>query len=229
MSISGIYKIMNKIDGNIYIGSSKDVNIRKSMHFSRLKNNKHSNKKLQNAYNKYGINNFEFFVIEYCKEEDLQRLEQIWLDILYTSLDNREFYNLTRYVDTPSRGIKRGSLSDETKRKISESQKGKIISSEHREKLRIAGLGKSSNNKGNYSLTEEQKDNIAIGGSNGKSYTIIDQSGIEHKVINIARFCRNNGIKDKSKLSRALSRRQKKYRNFVLIYDNIDRDGVPLV
>ena len=59
---SGIYKIVNKIDGKIYVGQSIHLEKRKNEHFKELINNKHQNQHLQYAFNKYGINNFDFIV-----------------------------------------------------------------------------------------------------------------------------------------------------------------------
>ena len=59
---SGIYKIINNINNDFYIGSAKDLDKRKASHFYNLKTNRHINNHLQNAVNKYGIENFEIFV-----------------------------------------------------------------------------------------------------------------------------------------------------------------------
>lgn len=76
----GIYEILNTVNGKRYIGSSKELNIREQWHFSALRGNRHPNKYLQNAVNKYGIENFEFNHLEYCDEEYLITLEQWYLD-----------------------------------------------------------------------------------------------------------------------------------------------------
>ena len=60
---SGIYKIENLINGKIYIGSSVDLLGRKNAHFSQLNRNIHGNKKLQNSFNKYGKDNFNFKIL----------------------------------------------------------------------------------------------------------------------------------------------------------------------
>ena len=57
---SGIYKITNKTNGNYYIGSASIICNRWWIHISKLRKNCHSNKYLQNAFNKYGESNFEF-------------------------------------------------------------------------------------------------------------------------------------------------------------------------
>ena len=80
MNNSGIYKIINLQTGKYYVGSTKDFKKRKQTHFSGLKNNYHPNKHLQNAYNKYGIDNFKFEVVEYVQEELLLDIEQSYID-----------------------------------------------------------------------------------------------------------------------------------------------------
>lgn len=51
--IVGVYKIVNIVTGQYYIGYSKDIKTRLNQHFRDLGKNEHCNKKLQNAYNKY--------------------------------------------------------------------------------------------------------------------------------------------------------------------------------
>ena len=51
----GIYKILNKIDGKFYLGSSKDIEHRWIDHIRELRKNNHHNDYLQHAWNKYRI------------------------------------------------------------------------------------------------------------------------------------------------------------------------------
>ena len=60
----GIYKITNTANGKVYIGSSVDVHGRFNCHRSDLRNNRHGNQHLQNAWNLYGENSFVFEIIE---------------------------------------------------------------------------------------------------------------------------------------------------------------------
>lgn len=77
---SGIYKIVNKLNGKIYIGSAVNLSNRKSSHFSKLRKNKHFNNHLQNSFNKYGKDNFEFIILEECNVENLIEREQYYID-----------------------------------------------------------------------------------------------------------------------------------------------------
>ena len=77
---SGIYQIRNTKDNKIYIGSAVNLNKRKNNHFSHLRRNLHSNKHLQNAFNKHGRNNFIFEVLITCHKSMLIWYEQQFLD-----------------------------------------------------------------------------------------------------------------------------------------------------
>ena len=78
---SGIYKITNLKNGKFYIGSSKDIEFRWSEHKKHLNGNYHINKKLQNAWNFYGKENFEFTIIELINDFGLLVKEQFYLDM----------------------------------------------------------------------------------------------------------------------------------------------------
>lgn len=77
----GIYKITNKINGNAYIGLSVDIKRRWKDHFQRYKDssNKEYEKVLYKAFRKYGIENFDFSVIEECSLEELRKKEKYWI------------------------------------------------------------------------------------------------------------------------------------------------------
>ncbi len=67
----GIYKIENKVNGKIYIGSSISIPTRLINHKYMLRLNKHDNEYLQKSYNKHGEVNFIFDIVELCNEKEL--------------------------------------------------------------------------------------------------------------------------------------------------------------
>ena len=75
----GIYKIVNKINGDFYVGSSKNINKRWGQHLMKLKNNKHQNMILQRSWEKYGEDNFNFEIVENCSVENLLEIENVYL------------------------------------------------------------------------------------------------------------------------------------------------------
>ena len=94
---SGIYKIINKVNGKYYVGSSNDIKGRWCQHKGQLNNNKHSNPHLQYAWNKYGKDNFEFIIVEETPQNKL--MEQNYLDIAKT--EKHKCYNSSFVVDNP--------------------------------------------------------------------------------------------------------------------------------
>jgi group I intron endonuclease len=89
----GIYRIINKTNNKIYIGSSVNILSRFSKHKSLLKHNKHDNDYLQNSYNKYGLENFLFEIIEFCEVDKLIDKENHYIEF-YKSNDLNIGYNL---------------------------------------------------------------------------------------------------------------------------------------
>lgn len=82
--MKGIYLIKNKINNKLYIGKSMNLLKRKREHLNKLRNNKHENSKLQNAFNKYGEENFLFEIL--IKDESLSENELYDLERIYTYL-----------------------------------------------------------------------------------------------------------------------------------------------
>lgn len=89
-----IYQIINKENGLRYIGKTINIKKRKDTHFRKLKNNEHVNSKLQNAWNKYGEEAFDFTyeVFDLENANELNTLEKIYIR-KYNSYENG--YNLT--------------------------------------------------------------------------------------------------------------------------------------
>jgi group I intron endonuclease len=122
---SGIYAIVNKINGRRYYGSTINFALRKIDHFKTLRSKNHRNPHLQNSFNKYGEVNFEFVIIEQVPIENLLTIEQKYLDV------NTNGYNIAKNAQAARRGI---PCSDATKQKISNSLKGKKQSLNSRKK-----------------------------------------------------------------------------------------------
>ena len=62
-TLNGIYKIFCIKNNKCYIGKSVNLNKRLHNHYYDLKNNKHHSPYLQNAFNKYGIENFYITIL----------------------------------------------------------------------------------------------------------------------------------------------------------------------
>jgi len=136
MDTSGVYRIKNLVNNKIYIGSSVTVEKRLLKHKNELLKNIHCNNHLQNAYNKYGLENFIFEKLVDCPRiiKELREMEQYLKDFYQAE------YNIRDKVDS-NEGMK---FSDEHKAKISAAHKGKTLSEETKEKLRIINTGKKA-------------------------------------------------------------------------------------
>lgn len=87
-----IYKIIHRPTNRFYLGSTINIKDRKNGHFNDLRKNQHHSMKLQNAWNKYGENEFIFTKIEkLILDDELPFKEQIEI------LRNREQYYLDNF------------------------------------------------------------------------------------------------------------------------------------
>jgi group I intron endonuclease len=81
----GIYKLT--CNDHSYIGSSINIYYRLKRHISDLLKNKHANKYMQNAFNKYGKNSFMFEVIEECSRDMLIKTESYYIESMSPDLN----------------------------------------------------------------------------------------------------------------------------------------------
>lgn len=82
---SGIYRLINKVTNNSYIGSSNNIGTRLKTYFSIacMKNTlSRSNSCIYKAILEYGISNFELEILELCNKENLIEKEQYYLNLL---------------------------------------------------------------------------------------------------------------------------------------------------
>lgn len=79
----GVYKITNKINGDCYVGSSKDIGERWKKHiYSHKSKGKHYEYFIYRAMRKYGVENFEFEILEICEDSKRIPLEQHYYEML---------------------------------------------------------------------------------------------------------------------------------------------------
>ena len=115
--IGVIYKWTNKINGKSYIGQTINEEFRKKDHI-------HGKYKcyFHDALKKYGVENFEYCVLEKIEESKLSEREIYWIDF-YQTHDHDKGYNLTLGGEG-TRGFSH-PVSEEAKQKISKANKGK--------------------------------------------------------------------------------------------------------
>lgn len=177
-----IYLIVNKLNGKTYVGqrkSSKEWYEDKYMGSGKL---------LYRAKQKYGIENFEKFLIQYCySKEQTDKAEKFWI-AEYRKRGKAE-YNIADGGDggkTLPHGPNKGKhFSEETKRKLSEAHKGRVsnrkgckLSDETKRKLSEAHKGKHYNRGKHLSEEHKRKMSEALKGrpawNKGKHFKIVD-------------------------------------------------------
>lgn len=120
MTESGIYIIQSVYDEKVYVGSTVDLEKRRSYHFTLLCRNKHPNPHLQRAWNKYREFTFKWIVLENCPKERLIEQEQYWIDYYTDYYEVGKLYNICPTAGSPL-GTKH---SIETRRKLSRAARG---------------------------------------------------------------------------------------------------------
>jgi group I intron endonuclease len=154
-----IYRITNKVNGKTYIGQHKYKKLNDYYMGSGIH--------LKAAQKKYGIENFKKEILEFDipNVELANDWEQMY--ILFERAKSKAEYNIAnggngkgtvseetkRKLSKINKGKKRSPLSDETKLKISESERGKRVSEETKRKSSESHKGKR--------LSEEQKRKIS--------------------------------------------------------------------
>lgn len=90
----GIYKIQNIINNKVYIGQSINIRRRWNRHKQDSFNENSSNYDclLYRAFRKYGIDSFDFTIIEECLTSELNTREIFWIEHFKSF---KEGYNMT--------------------------------------------------------------------------------------------------------------------------------------
>ena len=131
--ISGVYLIVNP-KGKVYVGSSNNIE-RRFYQYSRMcEKGQH---KLYNSLVKYGLDNHDLIVLEYCPPEKLYERERYWGEY-FGVLDRDKGLNLV----LPGHGDLKSRMSESVRRKIGLAHKGKKVSFEQAEafKNRVTGI-----------------------------------------------------------------------------------------
>lgn len=221
---SGVYKITNKKNGSIYIGSARFLGRRFSVHRSTLESGNHDNLHLQRSYKKYGAENFEFDVIECVDIDVLLEREQFYLDqhfdhgvkcynmnptVQVVSLNNKHRKNYV-LVDPDNNVVEfKKSLLTEVVLKINE---------QYKDSVSVTGLhhvlkGRSKSHK-KWRTIENIDYNCSRKGERrvGKFYDVklLSPDGVVYGPIqNLREFCRDHNIDNSSHIFNLLAGRTK--------------------
>lgn len=145
---TGIYQIVNLVNGKRYIGSALNLRKRINKHRSELNLKRHHAPHLQYSWSKYGEDSFKFEVLLYCEKEELIYYEQVYINSL-----NPE-YNAAKVAGS-CLGTKRTA---EQCKAISERLMGHATSEETKEKIRIGNQQKNISEEHKLAISAFQKD-----------------------------------------------------------------------
>lgn len=219
----GIYAIVNLVNSKLYIGSTMNFNKRRLSHFSKLRKGQHPNSYLQNAYHKYGKENFVFIILKQCTSDMLISQEQRFIDffgmeILYNIRSKAEANFGVKFTKEEcerisiryrgnnwSTGYKNHTQphSEATKQRLREVNLGKRHAESTKELLRQQQLGKPKSpeaiakrteSRERFFQTEEARQKIGDNNPRVVKTQLINPNGEVVDITNIAKFARMNNV-----------------------------------
>lgn len=208
---SGIYRITCTATGKIYIGSAINLCERWREHRHRFHQNDHPNKKLQNAWYKYGPDAFIFEVIELVLPMSLTAREQYWMNKLHPT------FNIAPIAGS-SLGTKH---TPEARAKIKAARAiqpspnlGRKLSLGQIEQMRLRRLGQKANDETRAKMSKSQKGRKhsedtkeKIGLANTKTYIVTAPDGTECLIHGIYKFCEDHSLDAPSLINVARGKR----------------------
>lgn len=144
----GIYKITSPKD-RIYIGQSININ-KRLLSYSSMNCKKQP--RLYRSLLKYGYSSHKIEILEICLEEELNYKERFYQD-LYESVSEKGLN--CRLTESSE---KTGELSKETKLKIGNANRGRVMSKEVREKMSLSKRGTKKTEEEKLKISKFHKD-----------------------------------------------------------------------
>lgn len=174
----GIYQILNKINKHCYIGQSIKIEERWKHHIQDSKDiSSHSYYyPLQRAIRKYGLENFNFIVLEECSQTELNEKESYWANI-YKPEYNQIECGLQGKPITQSPALTKQQV-EEIQQILLNDKEGKISHSELAKKYKVHKDTIRNINVGRTWFNENLTYPLHLGGSDNrrrkKEYYCID-------------------------------------------------------
>jgi len=188
-----------------YIGSTKNFHKRMAEHKSDLQRGRHKNTYMQRVYDKYGC--FEYKILESVEEDKLIEREQVLLD--------RHFDDPKCMNRSPHAHRAYNPWTEESRKKLSETCKGRKHTAETKKKMSDAKKGKN--------LTRDHIANlIKARHKNAKVYTsdvIFKWNDSTYEIASLAEFLELFG-----KSSRCIFRRLAANKNTVITLSRVRED-----
>lgn len=148
-----IYLRTNKINGKKYVGQVTTKRFKARQNKWKTISVQYAGKAIDAARAKYGIESFDFKILKECEDEELDKWEIYFIKELNTKVPYG--YNMT----DGGGGTSGFTISEETRKKLSETHKGKHHSDETKKKLSETHKGEKNHMYGKH-LSEETKKKI---------------------------------------------------------------------
>jgi len=213
--------------GQFYVGQTINIKKRWKRHLQELKYGYHHNKHLQNIFNKHGLNYLEFIIVAECNIEELDILEQKYLD---EYLENPLCLNISKDSTSPTRGRKMSAESSQKKsdwqkanrtpeyyKKLGEKLKGISRTEEDKQKMRkpkseetkkkMSEYGKNRSEQHRKKISENMlgEKNPNFGKRLGKktefkpkAFKVMSPEGIIYEGINLTAFAKEHNLNQSS-------------------------------
>lgn len=193
----GIYRWINKVNGNTYVGSSVNLSLRlkKYYNFSYIASELLRGKsRIYSAILSYGHSNFQLEILEYCIADNVISREQYYIDLL------KPEYNIN-----PTAGSKLGSTHlAEIQLKMSKSAQGRKHSELTKKLISEAAMGINNPNYGK-THSEETKALISVARlgksqlSDSTKANMSEKTGTARRVLDI----KTNEISEYTSITKA--------------------------
>ena len=164
--ISAVYKIINAITGDFYIGSSKDVKQRWRNHKKPSSWKRYPNNPMYLDMQKYGLDKFVFEILTEVEADSLKELEQQFIETLKPSYNqmNAKGWDIDKCKEARKK-YRQSDKGKESRKKYEKSDKGRKAHNKYDnqlcnyngETLTLNALSKRFQRKGINNPTAEAK------------------------------------------------------------------------
>lgn len=155
-NICTIYKLINKINNKIYIGQTW-----RSLEERWGLGNRY-NEYLSNSIKKHGKENFYYETLTFCGTQESANYCEDYFIKKFNSQDSEYGYNIRD-------GGSKGKLSEETKKKVSKSLMGHIVTEETKKRQSEARMGVEPWNKGTVGIMKPNSGSFKSGERKSKN------------------------------------------------------------
>lgn len=157
--VCGIYLISDNDARKAYVGQAVDIGRRWAFHLWELNAGRHTNSKLQAAWNSHP-EQIEFAVLEICPREQLKEREVFWIEALGTYQNG---YNLTTGGENAEKPEGFGATLSKALKGRRGPMLGKKLSADHRKKISEKLKGNCNSGRGEKNHASKPVINLTTG------------------------------------------------------------------